>query len=190
MSISRHLKEFAPSPSGDGTGIEVRHRDVKQAYEDGYEAGVLDGAKASAREHADRQDQLRAQFIETLRDQALAREEVIVAVQRDIWPLIETLITRLAPEAAAKGLLDHATARIQAALQTRPASKPVLRCAAETESILAAVQDAVSGEFDIEQDPGLTPLEIQVHWDDGFDHIDLDTSLARIFEALEDHAPH
>ena len=50
---------------------------------------------------------------------------------------------------------------------------------------LTGALQSFGGEFTITGDPSLTPLEAQIHWNDGFDHVDLGHTLQEISRALE-----
>lgn len=181
-----HEEPASPEPAD----LEKR---LAEAWEAGHEAGVQAGTEAAAKVHAEAQDQLRAALVETIGDQRLAQVEVQARVLGGVAPLIHDLVTRLAPALAQAGLADRIMTEIETALRTRPEPLPIIRCAEESvEQLEIALHGA--GPITIKGDPRLTPLEAEVHWDDGFEAIDLGAAIDRMLEALaaltQENTPH
>ena len=119
------------------------------------------------------------------RDQQIRRQEAQAAVLRGVGPAVTAVIHRLAPRLAEAGLAEHVATALDEALETRPDPAPVIRCAAESAQGLERALAASTGRFAVETDPRLTPLEVELHWRDGFDSIDIAGLLAAIDRALE-----
>ena len=182
------LQEFtpdgAPGPEPEPAG-ESLDEQLASAWADGHAAGVQDGTEASAAAHAESQETLRAELVEVLRDQQIRRQEAQAAVLRGVGPAVTAVIHRLAPRLAEAGLAEHVATALDEALETRPDPAPVIRCAAESAQGLERALAASTGRFAVETDPRLTPLEVELHWRDGFDSIDIAGLLAAIDRALE-----
>lgn len=175
---------FAPESGGqEATSVETA-RQVAQAYRDGHAKGFAQGAEASAREHADAQDQLRGQFIEALRDSQMTHSGAQQTILKSFFPVVEALVQSLAPKLATEGLFAQLLEHLETALEARPDIKPVIACAPE---LAAGVRSALAtwdGKFDVQEDSRLTPLEASLNWDDGFDHINMDRALEEVSQAV------
>ncbi|MEO0387180.1 MAG: hypothetical protein AAF281_06570 [Pseudomonadota bacterium] len=171
------LEVFTPGAEATEDRKRELARRIAEAYREGHGKGFAQGAEASAREHAEAQDQLRAQFVEALRDaqltQSLAQREVIAS----LLPILEALTRALAPTLADAGFLAALEDRLRAALNTRPDPAPRVHCAPELEAGVRAALSQFSDRFELVPDTSLTPLEARLFWEDGFDEIDLDTCL-------------
>ncbi|MEM1265957.1 MAG: hypothetical protein AAGI50_08080 [Pseudomonadota bacterium] len=159
-------------------------RRIAEAYREGHAKGFAQGAEASAREHADAQDQLRAQFIEALRDaqltQAVAEREVLLS----LLPLVEEMTRTLAPTLADAGLAAALSERLETALRARPDARPRVHCAPELSDGVAQALAQFSDRYDVVPDAGLTPLEARLYWSDGFDEIDFTRCLDDMTAAI------
>lgn len=186
MPVPVAFENFAPfdEPVSDAANVDCE-AGMEAARREGYAAGLDAGMEAAAQAHAETQDQLRASLVETLQDQAQSRQEMQAAILRGVAPLIDSVIGRLSPRLALAGLAEMVTREVATALATRPDPTPEIRCAEETLAPLrAALADrALRVVFTV--DPAFTPLEAEVHWDDGFDAIDLRPVAARIDAAME-----
>ncbi|WP_112320722.1 hypothetical protein [Oceanibium sediminis] len=185
MPLALKLQEFLP---GEGAHPAPDTPDIAavraEAFKEGYAQGSADGTKAAAEAHAEAQDQLRAALVERLHDQYLSRNEVEASILAGITPFVSALIDHLSPRLTQAGLADQVASAVAHALDARPDAKPILRCSEES---LPGLQSALSDWVGLKvvADPRLTPLEAEVHWDDGFDAIDLSGVLARIDAAFE-----
>lgn len=167
---------------------EDRQRDIArriaEAYREGHAKGFAQGTEASAREHADAQDQLRAQFIEVLRDsqvtQAVAEREVTAS----LVPLVTQLVSTLAPSLGRAGLAATLEAQLQDALRTRPDARPVVHCAPELADGVRKALSRFGARYEVQPDAGMTPLEARLTWADGFDEINVDRCLAAMTDIV------
>lgn len=186
MGSPLRFQDFATDGSG---GVVPHDADVEEriakAYAEGHEAGVKAGAEASALVHAEAQDRLRAEVVEALRDHHQERVEVQAQVLAGLAPLLKTVIEQLAPLMAALGLPDQVDAALSKALETRPDPRPIIRCAAEVVPGLEPALGKWAGKYELKIDSRLTPHEVHLHWDDGFDVIDLDRTMDGILGAIE-----
>ena len=204
MRRKLRLEEFVPPEAerlaGNPDLIEEMEREaleaqIEVAWREGYEAGVRSGTETAARVHAEAQDQLRSALIEAIAEGRQSHVEAQAAVLSGAGQVFARLVHLVTPLLAKAGLAEHAAAAVSDALRSRPDAIPVVRCAPETtlalENALAAritqLQSARTPEipYRVEADPRLSPLEAEVHWDDGFDAIALEPVLAQISEALE-----
>ncbi len=180
------FQEFAPdgAPTQDLPGESV-DRQLARAWAEGHATGAREGAEASAAAHAESQDVLRAELVEVLRDQQIHRREAQAAVLRGVAPAVTAVVRRLAPRLAETGLAEHLGAALDEAFGARPEPVPVIRCAAESAQGLELALAGRSGHFRVETDPRLTPLEAELHWQDGFDAIDMNGLMTAIDQALD-----
>lgn len=171
------LQVFSP-----GAELAIAQREsvaqkVAEAYRDGHSKGFAQGAEASAREHADAQDQLRSQFIEALQDGQASHQEAQARVIQSLGPLLGAMVDVLAPRLAEAGLKAEISAELETLMRTRPDVAPVLVCAPELAVGLKNVLEARGTPFHLREDPGMTPLEARIGWDDGFDTFDMSACL-------------
>lgn len=167
------LETFAPHDAEQIASSEKIMRRIRTAYDEGHSRGFAEGAAASAQEHADAQDQLRSQFLESFNDQRLSHEEARHEVTRSILPTLQALISKLAPSLAQAGLAGIVEKVLDEAIQATPETRPILRCAPDLVTGIRNALERYEGQFEIAPDPRLTPLEARVIWDEGFTHIDL-----------------
>ncbi len=153
----------------------------KQAYEEGFRAG----AEASAAEHAERQDQLRAGLVEAMLDCRQGHVEARAAVLGSLAPVLVNMVAALVPQMAPLGLSSEVVAAVGRALSHCPDTTVTVRCAAETEAALAKALSTTEGNVVIRPDPRLTPLEVRLDWDDGFDRIDTGRVVGEIHDLIE-----
>lgn len=182
------LEEFRPegAPAGAAGG---RDPGLRAALEAEYRRGVADGTRASAAEHAEAQDQLRAALIETLQDGQMTRREIEAAAIRGLAAFAHALVTRIAPGLAEAGLADRVRDALARAFAARPDAAPRIRCAPDSSPALEAALEAWHGRYEIEPDPRLTPLEARINWAGGTDQIDPGAALAAIEAEIAALAP-
>lgn len=188
MASPLKFKDFSHGGSAfDAEPDDVETR-IAQAYREGHEAGIKVGTEASALVHAEAQDRLRAELVEALRDHQQDRVAVQAQVLSGIAPLLRALIGQLAPALVSAGLTQQVSVAVTEALDSRPNTKPLIRCAAEAVPGLEPALQGWQDQVDLQIDSRLTPHEVQVHWDDGFDTIDLDRLTVHI-QAILDGLP-
>ena len=157
---------------------------IAQAFQDGHAKGFAQGCEESAREHADTQEQLRSQLIEVIKDHEQDHAQAQRGVITSLLPLVDNMVKTLAPNLAASGFMHELHEHLQAAIDSRPSAVPVITCAPELVSEIQAAFATWSGAFEVRGDNRMTPLEAQIRWDDGFDHIDLDRCLAELTQSI------
>jgi|GEM_PF-6307689 len=182
------LEEFASGPKGraamEEAAAEALDTQLKAAWAEGHAAGQQAGAEAAAKAHAEDQARLRQSLVEAIQDRKQENIEVQQNVLRDIGPFVRTLIGHLTPRLAVTGLADHIGGAVAAALAARPDPVPVVRCSPETAEALEIALADWEG-LRLTADPALTPLEAEVHWDNGYDSINISTLLNQLDTALE-----
>jgi len=188
MSIAARLSTFVPKDSPTASLRDSEAQQAKAAYDAGYEAGVQAGAEAVARDFAERQDQLTAQFLELISDQRAERTEAQAQVLTRVAVLLETIVARLAPALARTGLAGRINDHVARALATRPDAMPEIHCAPDTVAALAPLVEMHPAQFRVIADPMLTPVEARVSWDDGFDRIDPNPLLEALLQTVSELA--
>lgn len=178
------LETFSPLGATETSASQETAKLIAKAYRDGHAKGFQQGADESAREHAEVQDQLRGQLIEALRDDAMEQHAAQTAAVASLLPVIDAMVNTLAPALAEAGFAEQLTTHLRTALDHRPNLRPVLHCAPEAAATLQAALTDWPVASEVVEDNRLTPLEAKLHWDDGFDHIDLDRCLAEMTESI------
>ncbi len=189
MASPLKFHDFSHSGSALDTGPDEVETRIAQAYREGNEAGIKAGTEASALVHAEAQDRLRAELVEALRDHQQDRVAVQAQVLSGIAPLLQAVVGQLTPALVSAGLPQQVSAAVTEALDNRPNTKPLIRCAAEAVPGLEPALQGWQEQVDLQIDSRLTPHEVQVHWDDGFDMIDLDRLTAHVQALLDGLLP-
>ena len=185
---SIRFETISPSNQESAESAERMMKRLRTAFEEGHRRGFTEGAAASAKEHAEAQDQLRSQFIEALNDQRLSHQEARTEVTKTMLPVVQTLVQKLAPSLARAGLPGIIDDVLATAMSDAPESRPVIHCAPELAEGIRQRLSQSSDAFEISDDPRLTPLEARVSWNEGFTHIDLQSCMERIEAGLSDFA--
>ncbi len=178
------LEVFSPGAEMEMAKREHIAQKVAEAYREGHAKGFAQGSEASAREHAEAQDQLRIQFVEALRDAQMSYAEAQTAVVASLIPVVRALTEGLAPSLAEAGLITELERQLKNVLEARPDLVPRISCAPELAAGIKAALPHFSERYTVDQDPRLTPLEARLAWDDGFDEIDIEACLSEMRKAV------
>ncbi len=143
-----------------------------------YERGVKDGAAASALEFEQMQNRLSSRMIEVLEDNRLTYQEAKTQAVSALAGAYSTLILQHIPKLQEAGLLAQARTLLTDALKSGGDPVPKVICAPEMADRLRTALEDFAGRFVIEENPTMTPMELTVLWDDGYDRIDM-TALSR-----------
>jgi hypothetical protein len=164
----------------------VRRR-IEVACEEARAAGWLEGQAAATDAHLADDARLSSDLIEALEDARLTNEAARRHVMASVAPLIETLFTAVAPSLADAGLVAEIERLASRALAAAPEARLRLRCAPEVAPRVEAVLRERGVEGNVEPAPTLLPREARIHWDQGYDGLDLDACIASIRESLARH---
>jgi hypothetical protein len=170
MSAFR-LQTFAPEPDD---GPRLSGRELAALREESYRAGWLAGQAAATEAHLDEQARLTSELVEALCDARLTNEAARRHVAASLAPLARAIVAALTPALAEAGLAAEAVARVEAALAAAPEARPRLRVAPELAGVIRGLLAERGLVATVEIGPELTPREAVLHWDQGYDHIDLD----------------
>lgn len=165
----------------------LTERDVEAAREDGYRAGYVAAQDELTRAHLADASRLTSDFIEALNDSRLTNEAARRHVAASLAPLVLAICDAVAPALARAGLGAEILSRVERALAAAPAARPKLRCAPELVPTLERLFAGRGEPAAIEAAPGLLPREVELHWDEGHDRIDLDGCVAEIRACLARH---
>lgn len=181
------LQTFAPAPDPGRARAAELDRRIAAAREEAYRAGFLAGQSAATEAYLEDQARLTSDLIEALDDARLSNEAARRHVAASLAPMVEALCGAITPALAETGLLDEIARLVAQALRAAPEARPRLRCAPELAGTLRGLLAARGLEAEIEAAPELLPREAQLHWDQGYDHLDLDACIARIQDCLAVH---
>lgn len=156
-----------------------------QAHEDGFVAGQVAATEA----HLEDQSRLTAEFLEALEDARMTNEAARRHVVASLAPVLGALARTIAPAIAEAGLAAEVERLTARALAAAPESRPRLRVAPEMAARIGAILTERGIDATVEPAPELLPREIQIFWDNGYDHLDLDAcaaaALARIAACID-----
>ncbi|MFO1104936.1 MAG: hypothetical protein U1E34_02460 [Amaricoccus sp.] len=181
------LQTFAPAADPSRARAAELDRRISAAREEAYRAGFLAGQSAATEAYLEDQARLTSDLIEALNDARLSNEAARRHVAASLAPMVEALCGAITPALAETGLLDEIARLVARALQSAPEARPRLRCAPELAETLRDLLAARGLDAEIEAAPELLPREAELHWDQGYDHLDLDACIARIQDCLAAH---
>jgi flagellar biosynthesis/type III secretory pathway protein FliH len=185
------LQTFTPALSSTGARSSPRDRLLERIREEAYRSGFVAGQAAATEAHIEEQSRLTSELIEAIGDARLTNEAARRHVSASLAPLVQALAGAIAPALADAGLGGEIGRLVSEALAAAPEARPRVRCAPELAQRLAGIFAERGVEVIIDPAPELLPREAQIHWDQGYDHMDLDACIERISACLASHLePH
>jgi len=180
------LETFVPRTGAPGSEDAVQAR-IDAARDEARAAGWLEGQAAATDAHLADDTRLSSELIEALEDARLTNEAARRHVMASVAPLIDRLFTAVAPSLADAGLIGEIERLAARALDAVPDARLRLRCAPELAPRVESALRERGVEGTVEPAPTLMPREARIHWDQGYDSLDLDACIARIGESLARH---
>ena len=186
------LQTIAPIPHGQTAGGKSpKHSaEIVAEREAAYRSGFLDGQAAATEAQLAEQGRLTSAFVEAVEDARLTNEAARRHVLAGLAPLVHTISQAIAPALAQAGLAAEVARRVGEAVSASPGAQPLVRCAPEMVSGLQGVLAGRGVSALVEASPDLLPREVHIHWDEGFDRIDLDACARDILDMIANHLPH
>jgi len=184
MSVYR-LRTF--EPPADPAVPRLGPREVEAVRDAAFRAGFLAGQAQATEAHLDDQARLTAALVEAVEDAALTHEAARRHAVASLAPMVETLVAVLTPALAEAGLAAEIARRVDLALDAAPDCRPRLRCAPELAGPMRNVFADRGLSAEVEAAPDLLPREAELHWDHGFDRIDLDACGAALRACVASH---
>ncbi len=185
MSAYR-LQTFAPPP-GAGAAPSPREIELAAAREAAYREGFLAGQAAATEAFLDDQTRLTSEFVEALNDARMTNEAARRHVAASLAPVAAAVCEALIPALAAAGLAAEVADHVARALAAAPEARPRLRCAPEIAASIRGLLAERGLQASVEAAPELLPREAVLHWDQGFDRIDLDACAAELQACVAAH---
>jgi hypothetical protein len=179
------LQTFAPDP--EAAAPRLSPREVAAAREEAWRAGYLAGEAAATEAHLDDQSRLTSAFVEALCDARLTNEAARRHVAASLAPMVGAIVAALTPALAEAGLAAEVVARVEAALAAAPEARPRLRVAPELAPVIRGLLAERGLVATVEPAPELMPREAVLHWEQGFDRIDLDACAAELRGVVAAH---
>jgi hypothetical protein len=174
-------------PIADPHTARLSSRDIEAVRDAAYRDVFLAGQAAAVEAHLDDQARLTSEFIEALCDARLTNEAARRHVAASLAPMVGALVAALTPALAEAGLAAEVVARVEAALAAAPDARPRLRCAPELAPVVRGLLAERGLAATVESAPELMPREAVLHWEQGFDRIDLDACAAELRACVEAH---
>ena len=188
MSAYR-LETFAPATAAGAAlprADPVAER-IAALREEAWQEGYLEGQAAATEAYLDDQTRLTSAFIEALADARVTNEAARHHVVESVAPMIEALAGAIAPTLADAGLPGEIARLVERALLHAPAARPRIRLAPELcDRIETALRERGLAAT-LEEAPEFLPREVQVFWDQGYDHLDLDACIAHVRACIASH---
>lgn len=180
------LQTFAPAAAGT-VAQPAPKIDVDKLRAEAYEEGFLAGQAAATEAALADQNRLVSDFVEAISDARMTNEAARRHVTATIAPTIAALCGALSASLADAALAAEIRACVERALAAVPEARPRLRCAPELAPGLAALLEGRGLAAEVEGAPELMPREAELHWDAGFDRIDIDACAAEIAACVASH---
>ncbi|MEM8569619.1 MAG: hypothetical protein AAGG56_01810 [Pseudomonadota bacterium] len=160
---------------------------IEQARSEGYSEGYLAGQAEATENHLADQGRLTSQLVEAIGDAGMTNEAARRHVSATVAPLIEAVAKAIAPSLAQSAMVGEIGRIVSDAVESAPDARPLVYCASELIAPLQRLIDEHELSAQVEEDPGLLPLEAKIFWDQGYDHLRLDTCIDRILEVISSH---
>ncbi len=177
------LQTFLPETDGAEAAASAQkfsERDLERARAEAFEAGYLDGHAAATDSHLKDQSRLTGDLAEALHDARLTNDAARRHVAASLGPMIAAFVEAVVPTLAAEGLAAEVAGRVERAVLALPAAIPRLICAPEVRPAIEALLAARDLAGVVEGNPRLMTREVELHWDEGFDRLDLDACVAQV----------
>ena len=173
-----------PKPAEEQESIETQLAKARgKGRADGFAEGV---AMAEARAETELRMVLSA-ISEQIKDADLinrgAHDQIVASVEK----ITSTLFRAIAPALSRSALLAEIEATVRDALQRVQASKLVVIVHPDRATQVAETLEREGLSIRIDEDADLSSLSARVHWQGGFDAIDLDHCIGSALEMLETH---
>lgn len=187
MSAFR-LETYAPSGAGAvARRPSPREAEMEAVREAAYRAGFIDGQTAAAEAILEEQGRLTSAFVETLEDARMTNEAARRHVAASLAPVASAICTALTAALAESGLAAEVAGRVAHALAAAPEARPRLRCAPELVATLRGILAERGLTAVVEPAPEMLPREVTLHWEQGFDRIDLEACADEIRACIARH---
>lgn len=180
------LQTFAPE-TAQAAAAPITKADLDALREEAYGEGFLAGQTAATEAALAERNRLTSDFIEAISDARLTNEAARRHVTATIAPMTAALCAALSASLADAALAAEIRACVERALRAVPEARPRLRCAPELAPVIGALLEARGVAAMIETAPELLPREAELHWDEGFDRIDIDACAAEIAACVASH---
>jgi hypothetical protein len=184
MSAYR-LRTF--EPPADPAVPRLGPREVEAVRDAALREGFLSGQAQAMEAHLDDQSRLTAALVEAVDDAAMTHEAARRHAAASLAPMLEALVAVLTPALAEAGLAAEIARRVELALAAAPECRPRLRCAPELAGTMRGVFADRGLAAEVEVSPDLLPREAQLHWDHGYDRIDLEACAADLRACIASH---
>lgn len=147
---------------------------------DGFAEGV-----AMAEQRAESELRMLLQSIrEKIADLDIQRHEVNGQINDGVGKICDALFKAIAPALAEAGLVSEINAAVSSALRQVPESSLLIVVSPDQSQRVAEALDLGTLPVRIDDDPDLGGLQARIHWQGGFDAIDLDTCIAEASTVL------
>jgi hypothetical protein len=182
MSLFR-LETFSPDAT-PARRVSPLERRIEGVREDAYQAGFVAGQGAATEGHLEDQSRLTAAFIEALEDARMTNEAARRHVAASLAPVMAALARTVAPALAEAGLAAEVERLAARALAAAPEARLRLRVSPEMTAHIVHILSVRGFDATVEPAPELLPREVQIFWDQGYDHLDLDACAARVLARI------
>ena len=164
--------------------VSAFERRLEAVREEAFEAGFVAGQGAAVESHLEDQGRLTAEFVEALDDARMTNEAARRHVAASLAPVLVELARAIAPALAQAGIAAEIERLVARAVAAAPEARPRLRVAPEMATRIAETLAARDLDARVEPAPELLPREVQVFWDQGYDHLDLDACAAELLARI------
>lgn len=182
---SLKLETFSLDQNGSGALASLRSETLERERNEAYANGFKDGVNVTRDAVNTERNRLLAAILETVSDERMNREEAAVAAVRSVRPVVEALVSHLAPQLVKTGFAAQIWEAVSRARQLDETGDITIRL---NPSQIQDVTDLFADHpmsVALAGDANLDPLEAQVVWADGYDHLDFNMFLSQLDGVIE-----
>lgn len=167
------FETIAPENASGGGLSDIRSEILERERNSAYAKGFKDGVNVTKDALELENNRLMLSINETLSDLQITAEQASGTVMRSLGPLIETIISHLAPEVLRQKLIEAAEQTLTNIFDGLTQENVIVEAPPDLVEAAERICAQHGFELRIKENQKLHDLEIKLHWAGGFDHIDM-----------------
>ncbi len=182
LKLETFQVDSSAGPSLQNIRSEVLEREKNEAYASGFKDGVNVTKDAVNAE----QNRLLSSILEAISDAQISRQEASASAVKSIFPLVQALLTHLAPELIESGFCQKVVEAVANARRSDRDGQLHLRVSPGHRDNLHELFLERSMVADISEDESLSGYQAVIDWANGSDDINFDAFLSDLKSTLDD----
>ncbi|MCA8878633.1 MAG: flagellar biosynthesis protein [Rhodobacteraceae bacterium] len=166
-----------------GRGAALPEEQRLAAFEDGYQAGWDDAARALSESH----QKLSADLAQNLGDLAFTFHEARAHVLKGVEPLLRQMVSRILPDVARHALPGLVVEMLDDMVKTSASAPVILKVSPESRAEIEAVLPTKPGfPLEVREEPTLAEGQVFIRTGEVEQAVDLTAALTEIEAAVDD----